>query len=75
MKLKNACSALAAASLVVAAPAAAANQSAMGARASQSVGQEENMSGSAVIIGILALAAVIAGIVIAADGDDDVVSP
>lgn len=81
---KAAMAAVAAASLV-AVPTMAAAQSAAklsvrsapavsGARVGAETDSESKLAGGSVIIAILAAAAIIAGIVIAVDGDDDPVS-
>ncbi|MDY7097426.1 MAG: hypothetical protein SXU28_04750 [Pseudomonadota bacterium] len=67
MKFRNIAMATAAVSLA-AAPAIA---QADFARASAPVSGESELEGSGIILGILAAAAIIAGIVIAADGGDD----
>lgn len=68
MLIWNASLATAAAALAFV-PAVASAQSAD--RAAPAVSQDENMEGSGVIIAVLAVAAVIAGIIVAVDGGDD----
>lgn len=43
----------------------------IGERTTASVKKSESLQGSGIIIGVIALAAVIAGIIVAADDDDD----
>ena len=65
MKIRTIAAATAAASLAVA-PAVAAERT-----VAPIAGESEMEGGSGIIIGILAAAAIIAGIIIAADSDDD----
>ena len=65
MKIRTIAAATAAASLAVA-PAVAAERS-----AAPIEGESEMAGASGILIGILAAAAIITGLVIAADGDDD----
>ncbi len=70
MKLRNALAATAAITLAAAPAVAEANLK----RASAPVEGESELTGSSVIIGLLAAAAVIGGIIIAVDDDDDPIS-
>lgn len=71
MKIRNLAAAAAALSLV-AAPVVAQSAS---ERSSAPAEEGSEMGGTSWILAILAFAAIIAGIIIAVDGDDDPVSP
>lgn len=70
MKFRNIAAAMAAVTL------AASPAMAQAERAAAPVSQEDELGGPSIILAILAVAAIIAGIIIAADsGDDSAVSP
>lgn len=69
--LKKAAISLAATSMVVAPVAASAATSLDSARATSTMGGESQLEGSSWIIALVALAAIIGGIIIASDNDDD----
>jgi hypothetical protein len=69
--LKKAAISLAATSMIAAPVAASAATSLDSARANSALGGENELNGSGWIIGLIALAAIIGGVILASDNNDD----